>query len=59
MHGLEVDVVTEVWPREVLEEVDVMLFLSRWTSDLAALVGSVLKDVRCTEEVKPGCARWR
>ena len=26
---LEVDVVTELWPRDVLQEVDVTLFLSR------------------------------
>ena len=24
--GLELDVVTELWPREVIQEVDVMLF---------------------------------
>ena len=38
--GLEVDVVTELWPREVLQKVDVVLFFSRYASALPVLVSS-------------------
>ena len=42
---LEVDVITELWPVDVLQKVEVMLFFTRYTSDLPALVCSC-------------CCRW-
>ena len=39
LSGFEVDV-TELWPVDVLQEVDAMLFLMRCTSDLSASVST-------------------
>ena len=36
--GVEVDVITELQPVDVLQDVDVMLFFTRYTSHLSALV---------------------
>ena len=35
--GVEVDVITELRPVDVLQEVAVMLFFARYTSDLTCL----------------------
>ena len=37
---LEVDVITELQPVDVLQEVEVMLFFTRYTSDLSAPVSA-------------------
>ena len=44
---VEVDVITELWPVEALQEFDVMLFLTRCTSDLSASL-----------QVSTSCCRW-
>ena len=53
---LEVDVITELWPVDVLQEVEVMLFFTRNMSNLPARAFSC--DVHCTAEVVRGCAHW-
>ena len=40
LSGVEVDVITELWPVDVLQEVDVMLFSTRYTSDRSASVST-------------------
>ena len=37
---VEVDVITELRPEDVLQELDVVLFFTRYMSDLLAPVGS-------------------
>ena len=40
LSDVEVDVITELWPVDALQELDVMLFFTRYTSDLSASVGT-------------------
>ena len=40
LSGIEVDVVTELWPVGALQKLDVMLFFTRCTSDLSAPVST-------------------
>ena len=40
LSGVEVDVIIELRPVDVLQEVDVMLFFTRYTSDLSAPVST-------------------
>ena len=42
LSGVEVNVMTELWPVDVLQEVDVVLFFTRYTSDLSASVCTCL-----------------
>ena len=40
LSGIEVDVITELWPVDALQIPDVMLFFTRYTNDLSAPVST-------------------
>ena len=40
LSGVEVDVITELWPVDALQELDVMLFFTRYSSDQSAPVST-------------------
>ena len=48
LSGLEVNVITELWPKDVLQKVEVMLFFTRYTSDLFTHVRSCCGSRGCS-----------